>query len=136
MTLVLDTNVLVEVYRGNNPMIDSLKRLRSAYPGNLAITFATFSEFYYGCLNRPRRQREESLEWLHTFDILHTTDNSAKIFAEIKRALTGSGKMIPVFDILIASIAMDSKAVLATTDAHFKNISGLSLNLFNGEHTD
>ena len=35
--------------------------------------------------------------------------------------------MIPVFDVLIASIVMDKRAMLITFDEHFKNIEGLEV---------
>jgi Predicted nucleic acid-binding protein, contains PIN domain len=136
MTLILDTTILVELESGNSSVIEHLKRSRLKHPDDLAITFATFSEFYYGALNRSKNKQNETLEWLRTFKLLNTTENSARLFAEIKRSLESNGAMIPLFDILIASIVIDNGATLATTDPHFKNVKGLSIESIKGETID
>ena len=47
------------------------------------------------------------------------------ILAEIKHYLSKKGIMIPIFDLFIASIAMDTKMPLVTLDKDFKKVPGL-----------
>ena len=51
MLLILDTNILIEIDRGNAELIKKLNNVVSSYPISVsAITWVNYSEFYYGTL--------------------------------------------------------------------------------------
>src|SRR3989338_1807429 len=106
--IVLDTNILIEFEAHNVELIKFLQNLTKKFPSRPYITSANYSEFLY-------------------YKLLNTSKNSSKLLAKIKYELEKKGKMIPVFDVLIASIVMDKRAMLITFDEHFKNIEGLEV---------
>lgn len=125
MPLAIDTDVLIELYKGNSRVLTSLQELIKIHPQPPAITFATFSEFLYGMLGKGGQEREKALLFLDKFSLLNTSRRSAERFSELKYALDAEGKPIPVLDILIASIVMESGMTLLTMDNHFGRIPGL-----------
>lgn len=128
--LVLDTNILIEIEAHNLKLLLFLQKLLQKYPTKPYITAPTYSEFLYGFLLHSFKKKEKGIEFLEAYEILHTSKNSARLLAEIKYVLEKQGEMIPVFDILIASIVMDRNATLLTMDTHFKKIKGLHSILF------
>jgi predicted nucleic acid-binding protein len=121
---VLDTNLLIEIEKGNEKIISLIQGLISKYPCKPVITAPTYSEFMYGYLQSSNKE-EKAKEFLEAYDLLQTTKNSSLLFAKLKYNLMKKGKAIPLFDILVASIVMDRNATLLTMDTHFKNIEEL-----------
>ncbi|MCH8004343.1 MAG: PIN domain-containing protein [Nanoarchaeota archaeon] len=126
MTFVIDTNILVELERDNKVIISKLEGL-DLIKGNIYITSPSYSEFYLGLLNKSNEKLEKEKERLDKYKLLNTTKNSSKLLAEIKHKVTKAGTMIPIFDLLIASIVMDSRMPLVTLDGHFKKIQNLNV---------
>lgn len=123
--IILDTNIYIGIERNNQRIIEKLSKLNLF--GIPTITAPTYSEIYWGLLKGKKIEFENKLERLNKTNLQNTTKNSSKIFAEIKFHLEKIGKMIPLFDILIASIVIDNNATLITTDEHFKQIPGLKI---------
>lgn len=133
MSVILDTSILVELESKNLFVIDKLKDILNKYPSKPQITSLTYSEFYYGCLRKSKKEQESILKELDRYFVLDTTKESSKLFAEIKLSLEKEGKQIPSFDIMIASIAIANNSILVTTDPHFKNIRLLNTILLKQE---
>ncbi|MDO8741285.1 MAG: PIN domain-containing protein [Candidatus Woesearchaeota archaeon] len=125
MAFVLDSNIYIELERKNKKIIDELSKLKE--PEIVCITAPSYSEVYYGLLAGKKSESKKELDNLNSFYLLNTTANSSRLFSEIKYGLEKSGKMIPLFDILIASIAIDNGMTLLTTDEHFEQIPGLKI---------
>ena len=125
--IVLDTNILIEFEAHNVELIKFLQNLTKKFPSKPYITSANYSEFLYGFIKESLKKQEKAIEFLEEYKLLNTSKNSSRLLAKIKYELEKKGKMIPIFDVLIASIVMDKKAMLITFDAHFKNIEGLEV---------
>lgn len=125
--LVLDTNVLIDLEARRPEVLKVLTDLQKKNVLPPAVTFANYSEFYYGCLAKTKKSTQLILEELDKFDVLNTTKNSAKLFAEIKKDLEKKGQMVELFDVLVAAIVIDHKATLVTYDEGFNKIPGLSV---------
>lgn len=125
--LVLDTNILIEIENNNYKIIDLLKQSIGEFSSNPVITAPSYTEFLYGVLDKPELKKQRSEQFLDDFDLLHTSKNSSRLLANIKYKLEKAGKMIPIFDLFVASIVMDNSATLVTMDEHFKNIEGMRL---------
>lgn len=124
--IIIDTNILIEIERNNKSIFLKLEKL-DLVKDNLYITSPTYSEFYFGLLQSGKEEINQVANRLDKYKLLNTSKNSLIILAEIKHKITKAGKMIPIFDLLIASIAMDSGIPLVTLDVHFKNIPNLSV---------
>jgi len=125
--IVLDTNILIEFEVHNVELIKFLQNLTKKFPSRPYITSANYSEFLYGFIKESPKKQEKAVEFLEDYKLLNTSKNSSMLLAKIKYELEKKGKMIPIFDVLIASIVMDKKAMLITFDEHFKNIEGLEV---------
>ena len=64
----LDTNILIEVFKGNSIVISIVQGLE---PSRIAISAITEMELYYGALNKLELQRIKKN--LDHFDICHLT---------------------------------------------------------------
>ena len=125
--IVLDTNILIEFEAHNAELIKFLQNLTKRFLSKPYITSANYSEFLYGFIKESPKKQEKAIEFLEDYNLLNTSKNSSRLLAKIKYELEKKGKMIPIFDVLIASIVMDKKAMLITFDEHFKNIEGLEV---------
>ena len=125
--IALDTNILIEFEAHNVELIKFLQNLTKKFPSRPYITSANYSEFLYGFIKESPKKQEKAIEFLEDYKLLNTSKNSSGLLAKIKYELEKKGKMIPIFDVLIASIVMDKKAMLITFDEHFKNIEGLEV---------
>lgn len=123
--LVLDTNILIEIENNNHKIVSLLKKIIGDSFSNPVITAPSYTEFLCGVIDKPELKKQRSEQFLDDFDLLHTSKNSSRLLANIKHKLEKAGKMIPIFDLFIASIIMDNSATLITMDGHFKNIEEL-----------
>lgn len=125
--LILDTNILIELAGHDTVMINFLRDMLTKYPSKPYITAPSYSEFLYGYLKKDIKKQEIAKDFLEQYKILNTSKRSATILANIKYQLENKGKMMPIFDVLIASIVIDKSGTLVTMDEHFKNIDGLKV---------
>lgn len=125
--LILDTNILIELAKGNKNVKGFIFNLVKESSNSVFITSLNYTEFIYGCLNKGAQKQGQAVNFLEQFTVLNTSKQSSLIAAKIKRELGKKGKLIPIFDILIASITIDQKAALVTFDEHFKHIDDLKV---------
>lgn len=64
---------------------------------------------------------------LMTVAVIHPDDNTAEIYAKVAAELEANGTPIPENDIWIAAVALELDMPLATRDAHFERIPGLTI---------
>ena len=126
MSIVIDTSVLIEIEKNNNEILSKLDNLESIKE-EVYITSPTYAEFYLGLLKLSKEKSEKGKQRLDKYKLLNTTKNSSKMLAEIKHKISKDGTPIPIFDLFIASIAMDSGMPLITLDNHFKKIQNLNV---------
>ncbi len=125
MTLVLDTSVVIELAKGDGDTISKLEKLRQKRPGKLCITSPTYSETYYGCLNKSEKARRSMLDYLNSFELMNTNRQSSIILAHLREQSHETGNKIPPMDLLIASIVLAGKGTLVTKDRHFSFVRAL-----------
>lgn len=120
--ILLDTNILIEVFKGNAAIIDSVS---NAGPENLSLSSITVMELYYGALNKLELQRIR--KHLAAFRIVHiSTAISETATLLIERYAKSHNLQIP--DALIAATALEIHSELLTLNVKdFQFISGLSL---------
>ena len=125
--LVLDTDIVAELERGNARVISALKELLVRYPGNLVVPSSVYAEVYYGLLSCSREKAAEGLERLESYEVLAFDKAAAQVFSKLKSDLEKTGQIIPVFDLVTSAIVIQAGAVLVSNDEHFKRVSGLKL---------
>jgi len=109
MDAILDTSVIIELFKGNRSVVERLRR-DFVY----GISVVTLFELHCGTL----KEREEI--FLDKIPKLSYEENSAKLAGKIFRELRKEGKMPKVKDLLIASSAIASDKILITRDSDFE----------------
>jgi predicted nucleic acid-binding protein len=121
----LDTDILIEYFRGNNFVKKRVENLREN--DIIGITWLTVYEFFKGIFVSGKFDEEKFLKALvDSVMIMEETYESARIGGEIYFNLKREGNLINDADVLIASIVKDYDAILVTNnEEHFKRIKGL-----------
>jgi len=126
MPVLLDTDVAIELLRGNPRCLARLSRTE----GRLFVSSVTAAELYFGAFNsaHPSENADRVEEFLKDIQCLLPTKEVAKRFGEIKAELRRKSIQVAPFDLLIATIALENECVVATgNERHFSRVPGLRL---------
>ena len=131
MAPVIDTNVLIDVVKGNS----SVKRiLREHSSESACITVINRYEFLRGIYTSVSRidRKEMLLEFLDQFKVYGFTSKTAELCAEIYSKLRENGSLINELDIIILGICAENHESIITCDKDFLEageISGVKVHL-------
>ena len=122
--LILDTNIVIELFRGNKKVLSVLSNYDVIY---LPIT--VLGELYLGAYRSLNIQKklEEIKRFVKSCSILDSDTNTADNYGAIKSGLLNIGKPLPENDIWIAAISIQYDLPLYTLDNHFNEIEGLKI---------
>ncbi len=124
--ILLDTDVCIEILRGNEKVIDK----RKEYNDSIAISFMTIGELYFGAEKSDFKEKNNILieEFLLTVDIIESDIDIMKRFGEIKANLRKKNEILTDADIIIGSTALEKCEKLITGNIeHFKRIENLRI---------
>jgi len=123
-SILLDTNIIIELFKGNHSVTTSLETQQS-----VNIPFAVLGELYLGAYrsSNPKKHIKQVNDFLKKCNVLVADDETANNYALIKTELLNKGKPIPENDIWIAAIAKQYELKLITRDKHFTEIDGISI---------
>ena len=122
--ILLDTDVCVELLRGNTRVLEHQRRVRD----EVAISFMTVGELYYGVAKSTRREHNRNLVecFLVTVGCLQSDIAVMERFGAIKADLVVRGEMLPDADILIAATALTHCDLLVSgNEDHYGRVPGL-----------
>jgi len=119
--VLLDTNILIEILKGNDATISKIEALEA----KLSISSISVMELYYGALNKAELGKLE--KFVSLFSIIELNETiSKKATMLVKRYAKSHTLDIP--DSLIASTALTLNAKLVTYNTKdFKYIDGIML---------
>jgi tRNA(fMet)-specific endonuclease VapC len=124
--ILFDTDVCIEILRGNERII----RQRSDYDGDIAVSFMSAAELYYGAekSNMPADNKVLIEEFLLSVEIIHTDLDILEKFGSIKERLENTGNTLADTDIFIASVALTKCDRLITGNVrHYNRIEELKI---------
>jgi predicted nucleic acid-binding protein len=105
--ILLDTNILIEVLKGDNKTIDKIQHLNQT----LAISSISVMELYYGALNKAELTKLE--KFVSLFHIIQLSENISIQATKLVKTYAKSHHLdIP--DSLIASTALVNHCKLFT----------------------
>ncbi len=127
MIYCLDTDILIEYFRGNKQVKKRIEAFSEA--DSVGVTWLSFYEFFKGIFASEKYGEEGFLQTLlETAEILETSYESARIGGKIYAALRKNGQLINDADILIAGIVKSRQATLVTNnEGHFSRIDDLRI---------
>ncbi len=126
MKYLLDTNVLIDLLRGNDILH---KHLQQVGIENCAIADVTLWELYYGAQKsaKPEQNMATIKQTLKDVQIIPLVDY-VEIASKQKIALIKHGKTIEDFDILIGSAAIASDRILVSSNVkHLSRLVGIRI---------
>ena len=119
--IVLDTNILIEILKGNQDIVQKLESFDFTY----AISSISAMELYYGAINKAELFKLQ--KFISLFEVLELDKEISKIATELIFEYSKSHNLdIP--DSLIAATAIDKSLKLYTLNIKdFRYIEGLVL---------
>ena len=123
---LLDTDVCIEILRGNARVIERRRRT----PDEVATTWITACELAYGAAKSraPEPNRALVMAFLATLPILELDWAAAERFGRLKADLERAGNRVADADLLIAAIALARGAGLITGNRrHYERIPELGI---------
>ena len=124
--ILLDTDICIHMLRGNEKIIDE----RRKYPDQVAVSFMTVAELYYGAEKSANTLKNRSLieQFLLTLAVIHSDNQIMQRFGTLKAELESLSKPLADADLLIAATALEKCNLLVTGNVkHFKRIEDLAL---------
>ena len=120
---IADTSVIVGLLRGDSQMEQAIS------DKNFAVTFVTLAELSLGVLKSAKRDTAWSRvqDVIRDRQMLHVSTFTPAIYARIYFDLEQRGSMIPINDIWIAALAIETQVPLLARDEHFSRVAGLSV---------
>ena len=116
----LDTNVVIEIFRGNEKI---LKIVEEIWDKGVFITSITASELYKGAYGHVNFEGKVKIvdDFLRSVPILSEDNKSCKEFGLMWQNLKKKGIQVGDFDCIISSIVKSNNLTIITSDKHFKN---------------
>lgn len=123
---LLDTNMVSHLLRGQARVV---QRVEAVPMASLSISAITEGELLFGLARRPEATRLQQLvqAFLRRVEVLPWDSTVAAVYGNTRAALVAQGKVIAPLDLLIATHALGSGAVLVSNDQAFRQIDGLAL---------
>ena len=125
MNLVLDTDILIDIEKGQTQTKSKLELLSREYPSSPQITFINLFEFLLGIEVRSEHKKGAALNFVKDFGVLHTTDDTSKLLAHLKSKYDKKGIALSLADFIIATLVIENDLILVTRDTDFEKISEL-----------
>lgn len=126
MVILLDTDICIELLRGNKTALERSRRCTEIG----AVAAMTVAELFYGAQKseNPRNNSEAVEQFILTVPVIHTDLSICRRFGTLKSTLEKKGTPLPDADVLIAATALsaDGSLVTGNTD-HFRLFPKLRL---------
>jgi predicted nucleic acid-binding protein len=122
--ILLDTSPMVAHMRGKLNLADAL-------PDNVLLFTSLFTvgELEKGInkADHPEKERSKVDSLLKHIAVIMPDEATAIAYGKISQELDSRGERIPENDTWIAAVALEGGMTLATGDAHFNRVTGLSV---------
>jgi tRNA(fMet)-specific endonuclease VapC len=120
---IADTSAIIRICRGDSKLAEQVS-------GKFfAITFVTMAELAVGVLksNKPAAVQLHISKILENKLMLRVSPFTPAIYARLYVDLEKSGTLIPINDIWIAALAIETKLPILARDEHFSRIKNLTV---------
>lgn len=120
---IADTSAIIRLLRRDAQVEEKIRGK------SFAISFVTLAELSVGILkaNNPAAAASRVAEVLRDQRIFRVSDNTPALYARIYCELEQRGTMIPVNDIWIATLAIETSLPILARDEHFSRVTGLTV---------
>ena len=126
MTLLLDTNILVDIEHGTPGIMKRMGDVSKQDPSQPAISFVSHFEFLWGLRNKKDKYKMSQSGFINEFIILQSSRVTPIIMCSLRQKYELRGAIISLGDLIIASLAIEHNMTLVTKDKDFQKIEELS----------
>ncbi len=125
---LVDTDILSFYFKGDEKVVEQFTVYLKDFD-QITISIITYYEIIAGLkFKKAEKQLRDFEEFVYNNTILHISEDSVKLSADIYADLRHRGITIGTSDILIAGIALDNGLTLITNNMkHYEPIPGLLL---------
>ena len=120
----LDTNAVIEFLEGDEALVQLIRKGHE----ELLLSSVVVGELLFGARNSA--QADTNLERYRRFvyhcRVTPIDEDTAEVYATVRKELRSGGFKIPDNDIWIAASAMQHDAVVVTRDRHFSHVEGVT----------
>jgi len=124
--ILLDTNAYSHLLSGDKKVLSLLAESDVVY-----LSIFVLGELYAGFKGGSKEQENTQLlkRFIQkpTVEILEATEETSRVFGQVKNDLKKAGTPLPVNDVWIAAHTLESGSTLITYDIHFREIPDLKL---------
>jgi tRNA(fMet)-specific endonuclease VapC len=127
MLFVLDTNTVIDYFRGRGKVAE---RLLAVTPEDIAVPAIVAYELWVGVLGsqNPKRREAQYEQFLSAVTVIPFDSAISRRAAELRHALERRGESVGPLDTLIAGTALACAATLVTRNVReFGRIAGLKV---------
>jgi tRNA(fMet)-specific endonuclease VapC len=124
MMYCLDTNVVVDIFRGDEDLKEKVNKIIS-FGRDIYITPITLCELYKGVylFHDPEKELRDVDDFLSSFILLDFGREACNIFGEEYAKLKKKGKITQEIDLMISSIAKVNDLIVVTRNKkHFEDV--------------
>ncbi len=126
MKILLDTNALSALWRGDERVLDALDQADNVLM-SIVVIGELHAGFQGGTQIRENRMRLAAFLTKPTIRTLELSVETAEIYGQIKDTLRRAGTPIPINDVWLSAQAIETGAVLISFDSHFSKVAGVRL---------
>lgn len=122
--VLLDTSLIIRHFRRDQAVTAQLEAAEALF-----LPAVVLGELYHGAFHGRQREKELASiqELLPAVTVLGITATTAEHFGQIGAELALAGTPIPTNDVWVAALAREHGLPVATDDAHFARVRGLSV---------
>ncbi len=120
MDLILDTSIVIEIFGGNERILEHLRKNRNRVFGITSVT-----EFELFCVDL----KEKEVIMLDSLPACDFDKKAGRIAGNIYKDLKKAGKMPKIKDLLIAATCIANNKRLITGDGDFETFKGYGLDV-------
>jgi tRNA(fMet)-specific endonuclease VapC len=124
--VLLDTNAIVSLFRGDEAVLQALSRADRVY-ASVVVLGELEAGFRGGARYAVNLELLERFLSKPTVETLPVTRDTSDCFGRIKDALRRKGTPIPINDVWLAAQCLQTGAILVTNDQHFDVVDGIRL---------
>ena len=133
--VVIDTNAYTALHCGDERVIGAMAAAERVYVPVFVSGELLFG-FRRGTREIRNRRALDAFLTKPTVRPLHTSSETADVFAGIKTKLREKGLPIPENDLWIAALCMETGSTLVSFDRHFNRVDGLRVWLYESSPAD
>jgi tRNA(fMet)-specific endonuclease VapC len=124
--ILLDTNAYSKLLAGDKKVLSLLAESDVVYM-SIFVLGELYAAFKGGSKEQENTQLLKRFIQKPTVEILEATEETSKVFGQVKNDLKKAGTPLPINDVWIAAHTLESGSTIITYDIHFREIPDLRI---------